>query len=166
MISIRSADRLDAGNIARVHVESWRESYAEILPADFLAALSVDQREENWLRILDDSNQATFVAAIGGGDVVGFGNCGKQRSAELPYAGEYYALYVLRAAQRQGIGRALMAAMSMRLVELGLPTASVWVIRENTPGRAFYESLGGSVVAEREDQRDSFTIREVAYGWN
>ncbi|MBI1881100.1 MAG: hypothetical protein HYR94_23215 [Chloroflexi bacterium] len=37
---MRLAQPADAGGIARVHVESWRTTYAGTIPADFLAGCS------------------------------------------------------------------------------------------------------------------------------
>jgi hypothetical protein len=41
---IRPGTPEDADATARVHVETWQAAYAHALPADQLAALSVDQR--------------------------------------------------------------------------------------------------------------------------
>jgi hypothetical protein len=44
--SIRVAGVADAGAIAAVHVEAWRETYVGIVPVQVLAGLSVDRRTE------------------------------------------------------------------------------------------------------------------------
>ena len=36
----------DAEEIARVHIQCWQESYADLLPAEFLSNLSTDARVE------------------------------------------------------------------------------------------------------------------------
>ena len=43
---IREASPTDAAAIARVHVDSWRTTYAGIVPADYLANLSYTRREQ------------------------------------------------------------------------------------------------------------------------
>jgi len=45
---IREASLTDTAAIARVHVDSWRITYAGIVPADYLAKLSYAQREQFW----------------------------------------------------------------------------------------------------------------------
>lgn len=65
MIAVREARPSDAPGIARVHVDSWRTTYRGIMPADFLAGLSYDQRErlwDTWLAQAADSNRAIYVA--------------------------------------------------------------------------------------------------------
>ena len=49
---IREASPRDAAAIARVHVDSWRTTYAGIVPADYLANLSYTRREQFWCDIL------------------------------------------------------------------------------------------------------------------
>lgn len=77
-----------------------------------------------------------------------------------------YGLYVLARAQRQGIGRTLMRLAAERLAEQGFASAGLWVLEGNRPARAFYDALGGSVLARRVDSRDGWTLPEVAYGWD
>ncbi len=165
MTKIRSGTLADARSIAGIHVASWRETYAGIVPDDYLSTLSIDRREEMWRKIVEQGAAGIFVASSDDGELLGFGSCGKQRSPELPYVGEFQAIYVLRSAQRRGLGRALMAAMSQHLMENKMSSAALWVVRENLAACRFYEALGGAIVAEKADKREDFTLWEVAYAW-
>jgi ribosomal protein S18 acetylase RimI-like enzyme len=171
MDTIRMATIEDSRELASMHVASWRETYAGILPDAMLSALSVEGREAMWDRILRDPEKAdsTVVHLVEHQrKVVGFGSCGSQRSETLKdkgYHGEIGAIYVLRAFQRQGVGARLMSSMALDLASRGFNAASLWVLRENTAARAFYERFGGQVVDEREDVRGETTLVEVAYGW-
>ena len=171
--SIRHAQLKDAEAIAAVHVAAWRESYADLVPAEMLASLSVEERADRWRRILGKPDPAiataAFVACVSDGTVVGFGSCGLQRSAELAgagFGGEFQAIYVLRAAQRRGIGYALMGAMAQNLRGRGLQAGALWVLEGNLPALNFYDMLGGVVVARREDRRtEGAVLAKIAYGW-
>jgi ribosomal protein S18 acetylase RimI-like enzyme len=171
MTSIRIATAEDARELASMHVASWRETYAGILPDAMLSALSVEGRAAMWDRILLEPEKADFTVvhlSEHDGKVVGFGSCGFQRTETLKgkgYDGEISAIYVLRAFQRHGVGARLMSVMGLDLASRGFDAASLWVLRENTVARAFYERFGGQVVEEREDVRDGVTLVEVAYGW-
>lgn len=159
----------DAPDLARMHVESWRESYPGLVPEAMLAALSVEARTAAWRRILAEPGQAAgvFVAALDG-RIVGFGSYGAQRAEALRargYAGEISALYVLKAFQRRGLGARLLFRMAFRLEVSGLQAASLWVLRDNLPARRFYERCGGELLGEREDVRPQGALHEVAYGW-
>ncbi len=47
-VSCRVAWADDAPAIAAVQIRAWRESYAEVLPADLLAAMSVEEVSAGW----------------------------------------------------------------------------------------------------------------------
>jgi len=168
---IRRATLEDAPAVAGVHVRSWREAYAELLPAPLLASLSVDDRTARRRQFMSDPSQsiASFVATDAQGTtIVGFGDCGAQRAADLTaagFTGEFLAIYVLRMAQRSGIGRALMAAMAQELIVRGHSAAAAWVLRENLPAQRFYEALGAVLIGKRLDRRPDVTLDEVGYGW-
>ena len=51
-IQIRAAVPEDAASMARVHVDSWRSTYAGIVPAEYLAGLSYPNRESLWKELL------------------------------------------------------------------------------------------------------------------
>jgi ribosomal protein S18 acetylase RimI-like enzyme len=112
-----------------------------------LASVSMVEHAELWRRRLlaPASPMSTFVATDAVGMVVGFGTCGPQQAALLRYDGEIYAVYILRRAQHQGLGRGLMAAMARRLQERGARSAIVWSARDNAPARQFYQGLGRHV---------------------
>ena len=171
--SIRRAQLVDAEAIAAVHVAAWRESYAGLVPAEVLATLSVEDRAKLWRHILGAPDprvqMVAFVSCAPDGVVVGFGSCGPQRSAELAgagFGGEFHAIYVLRAAQHRGVGRALMNAMAHSLQGAGVQGGALWVLKSNQPARRFYDKLGGMIVSHREEKLGLDTLFvEVAYGW-
>lgn len=45
---IRKASLIDAEGIAKVHVDSWRTTYENIIPKDYLDNLSYNQRTDLW----------------------------------------------------------------------------------------------------------------------
>lgn len=47
-IKIRKAIVTDAKGIAKVHVDSWKTTYANILPDEYLNHLSYESREQMW----------------------------------------------------------------------------------------------------------------------
>ncbi len=131
-VTIRSAKVSDAAAIARVDVDSWRTTYAGIVPDHYLDDLSYEQREEVWERQLVQSENTTFVciAEDTTEPVVGFPSVGPERSGESSHKGKLYAIYILDSHQRQGIGRRLVSAAAGRLVQLGLESMLVWVLAE------------------------------------
>ena len=166
---IRTALPADAEAIARVRVETWRSAYAGILPAEYLAALSVEESTWRWRETLLESTRAgtfTLVAEDAAGEVVGFATGGPERTADPYYSGEIYAIYVHPGSQRQGAGRALVEAGRQRLVEMGYEKMLIWVLKRNTPSRAFYKAMGGKLWREKLVEIGSQLYQEVAYAWD
>jgi GNAT superfamily N-acetyltransferase len=165
-MSIREACSTDALAIGRVQVDSWRTTYAGIVPADYLANLSSVQQGQAWGHYISTLSGAAamYVAETARGEVIGFAHCGPERSGNPIYPGELYAIYLLPAYQRQGLGRQLMRAVANGLLHHGLPSMLVWVLAAN-PSHAFYEALGGQYVAEQEITIGAARLTEVAYGW-
>ena len=166
-IRIRKAAPADAGGIARVHVDTWRTSYAGIVPDEHLAGLSYSDREAVWGQILsrDKPAQHNFVAETEGGEVVGFAGGGPEREGDEVYLGELYAVYLLEAYQRQGVGRRLARAVANGLLSAGFESMLLWVLEDNRRARRFYESLGGVVVGRKSIEIGGAALVEVSYGW-
>lgn len=165
---IRRATTLDAAGIARVHVASWRETYASLLPHAMLAALDVDARERMWASLLAASDPVVALVLERNGQIQGFAAFGEQRSPELGAAGydaEISAIYILAAAQRFGSGRKLIRGSASSLSGSGSKGVSLWVLADNRNARSFYERLGGQIVGEREEYFAQTLLKEVAYGW-
>ncbi|HEY4025401.1 MAG TPA: GNAT family N-acetyltransferase [Candidatus Dormibacteraeota bacterium] len=163
----RLAVTADAGAIAHVHVESWRATYRGMLPDRILAEMDPGEHERRWARTLQDPYRRSVVlVAEEEGRVVGFASCGRERDGEQDYEGELYAIYLLRETQGRGHGRALVEASAAALEIRGITSMVVWVLRDNTGARAFYERLGGVYLRERPlDLVAGVTVPEVSYLW-
>lgn len=166
-IGLRRAILADAPAIGALHVASWRETYTGLVPDAMLTGLTFEARTAMWSAVLADPDafgRAALFVAEEDGRAVGFGACGDQRDnalADAGFGGEIGAVYVLRSHQQRGAGRALIGALFRALSDRGHAAASLWVLRENTAARAFYEGLGGEIVAERTEA----ALTEIAYGW-
>lgn len=160
-LTIRRAATADAAEIARVYVDSWRETYTGLLPESYLAGLSYDAFERHWRRTFASRGWA-FVGEIEG-RIVGLASGGRSRQRDLA-AGELFVLYVLRAWQGRGVGRALFDASRYELAARGLGSTVVWVLAAN-PARGFYEHLGGRQAGENTLQITGTAVREIAYVW-
>jgi ribosomal protein S18 acetylase RimI-like enzyme len=161
---IRLALPNDAAEIARVHVDSWRSSYRGLLADEFLDSLSEAGYTDRWRRVIGDGASLVFVVE-GADGVVGFASGGRERAGESGYEGELYAIYIVASSQRKGHGRELLHAMAAALREKGLRDMIVWVLRDNTAAREFYERLGGTYVRAQPITIGPTTLEEVSYGW-
>ncbi len=166
-VNIRAANAHDAAAIAKVQVDSWRSTYAGLLPDKVLLDLDDRAHEARWWRQALTRPRLDHVARVAEhqrGGVIGFGSGGPTRDPALPYRGEIYALYLDDRFHGQGLGRRLFGALSGALAARFGPSLIVWVLDGN-PARYFYEVMGGRRVAERADTFRGAPIRELGYGW-
>jgi len=166
MITIRAASPADAPGIARVHVDSWRTTYAGIVSAEFLANLSYEKSEARNRAFMTEPgvNRHFFVAGDESGRIVGFATGGPVRGDMPGFDGELYGIYLLKEYQRQGIGGRLVRALADALAGDGFRSMLVWVLADN-PARGFYEALGGRFVRQQTITIGGQELAEVAYGW-
>ena len=164
---IRAASPLDAAPLATVHRESWRTTYAGILPLDVIARQAGRKSEAVWRNRLAASRgvQATWLAERPGEGIVGFATCGGAREPIEGLEAEIFALYVLQPQQRRGAGRALVRAAARHFVRNGYFGFYLWVLKANR-ARLFYEALGGQEIAERTERLGKHPFAEIAYGWH
>ena len=166
-IHIRQATPADASAIARVHVDSWRSSYVDIVPQEILSGLSYDERETLWDGILNPSRTDVhcFVAETRDGRIIGFACGGAATENSQDYEGEIYSIYLLQEYQRMGLGRGLLLSAAAGLRNDGISSLLLWVFEDNHGARQFYEQLGGEVIDSKAVRFGDVELVEVAYGW-
>lgn len=163
---IRLATQRDAPAIARVHVETWRDTYAGIIPDQ--ALLGLDERRETARQRhalgLRRVGSVTLVADMPRYGVIGYAEAGEARTSGLPYDAEIYTLYVQPGFQGEGHGRGLLGAAFARLLHNGRRSAIVWVLAEN-PARFFYAAMGARRIGVRTERLYGADLAQEAYGW-
>jgi ribosomal protein S18 acetylase RimI-like enzyme len=153
----------DALDLAWVHVQSWRETYPGLLPRAYLDGMSVQRHARLWRKRLLSSDEVTLVAE-GAEGPVGYCSGLSWRGREDGLA-EITTLYVLGQAQASGLGRRLLSDTARALAARGAMSLVIWVLRENTKARGFYEHLGGKLDAARSEMVGGRAIPSVAYRW-
>jgi len=131
----------DVDELGRVHVQVWRETYVEHMPADFLAGLDPVKSADRWrLRFeMDEPDGIVVVATALDGEIVGFASAGPTRDEDAPTQWELYAINVLAENHGTGVANQLIGA-----VIAGRP-ATLWVIQDNARAQSFYRRHGFSV---------------------
>jgi len=166
VVTIRRAASIDARAIAQVRVEAWRTTYAGMVPAAYLADMSVEANAAQWQRILTAGPSTTSVFVVDdSGGVAGFA-CGNMLpEPKHGFDAELTAIYLRRDRQRAGWGRRLVGAVTAAQREHGASGLLTWVIAANRAARAFYERLGAELVIEQPFQWDGLDLVEAGYGW-
>ncbi|CAQ01385.1 putative acetyltransferase [Clavibacter sepedonicus] len=149
----------DAEGIAEVHVRSWQETYAHLLPAEYLAGLDVAARAEQWRGTLASSAAAPPFVALDGDRIVGFALAGPARDEDPPRPFQLYAINVVASAHGSGAGQALIDAA------VGDSPAYLWAADDNPRAEAFYRRNGfardGGVERRMYQGAEMVTMRMV-----
>jgi len=141
-MEVRVALAADCRAIAEAHVASWQAAYAGLLPADYLASLSIQDREQMWSEALSRRRCEVFVACSNS-EVVGFVALARSRDVNAPPGrGELWALYVHPRRWNTGAGRGLWSKAREVLSTYGFSSVSVWVLEKNERALSFYTSAG------------------------
>lgn len=156
----------DAADLAHVHVKAWRETYRGLLPQAYLDRMSLDAHARRFGARLEHpgANHVTLGAEARSGLV---GYCEGHAWAS-PFGGEaeIHTLYVLRAAQGEGVGKRLLQDAVRVLKDAGANGLIIWCLAANLKARGFYERMGGQAAAQRAGRGPGGgKVREVAYGW-
>ncbi len=164
---IRHATPDEAIAIAEIHFAGWRRAYGDFLTPDQLAEKAPEKRAPLWRDWIADATRIVLVGVDEAGAIQGFVSAGPVLDHEFTQGNldgfdcELYILHCRAEIEGQGLGRALIAALVRAFKDHGQRGLVLWAYRDNK-FRAFYEKLGGQIVAEGLDEGEP----DIAYGWN
>jgi len=169
-IRIREARQDDAHGMAHAFVTSWRTSHRGHVPDHVLLSRAYESSERGWnrwfaIRAAGGNERECLYVAEDHEDIVGVGLGGPAHAPGAYPIADVHLLYVLPDYQGQGIGRRLVAALARHLVQEGMESLWIRVLKVNTPARGFYEALGGRLLFEEQIEDEGVTLDLVAYEW-
>jgi ribosomal protein S18 acetylase RimI-like enzyme len=140
-MKIRHADPLEFNRIADIHIESWKNSYSNILPSDFLDG-QIDQHLYNHWSNVEIKNEDVLLVAEEE-EIIGFIAVWCRPA---PFIDN---LHIKPSYRSRNVGTALMKAAAEDLISKGQPSGYLWVFNSNENAIRFYTKLGG-ISKERE----------------
>lgn len=149
-MKIRRATQSDLQDIATIHVESWKDSYSDVMPAEFIAGQIDHVLAQHWNEIKIQNEDIALVAEED--SLVGFVAVWCR---PIPFIDN---LHVRPSHRSKKVGSALMKAVAKELIKKGHKTAYLWVFESNEKAIRFYEKLGG---AQKEQARKNVFGYEV-----
>ena len=135
-MNIRRATPADFQEIAAIHIESWKDAYADVLPAAFMAGQIDLEMDQHWRGIEIQSQDIVLVAEADA--IVGFVAVWCRPE---PFIDN---LHVRPSCRSHEVGSALMKAAAQELINHGHKTGYLWVFESNQKAIRFYERLGGA----------------------
>lgn len=137
---IRTPVAGDATALADVHVSTWQEAYAHLLPHDCFSDEYIAGRRRMWEQVLSNPrDDVTVRIAERDHSIIGFVWVGPSvgtAGEKPPRSRQLYAIYVREAYYGAGVGQALLEDA------LGDEPAMLWVAKQNPRAIAFYERNG------------------------
>ncbi|MHA1537720.1 MAG: GNAT family N-acetyltransferase [Alphaproteobacteria bacterium] len=149
--------------MAAIYVETWRTTYAGMVPDKVLLEMSPSIQAARWARSIARGDELVMLAENEAKGIVALSSGGRARG-ESGCGAEIFTLYVLPDEQGSGVGRTLLAGMFAEFLAQSLDSAIIWVLAAN-PARFFYETTGGMRFAEREERLWGSDLLEIAYIW-
>ena len=161
--AVRAARVDDAFAIARVQVDSWRESYRGILPDPILAAMNPVVRTAAREATIKDPSAFNLAAYdVTHGDIVGYANAARSRRHGNRTA-ELFEIYLMDRAKRYGLGRELFELVTEWARAGDMTSLVVWVLEANHHARHFYEAMGGVLSGRVRSTVRGYPVFEVSY---
>jgi len=159
---VRRAGPADASSMARVHVDTWRETYRGLMSDDVLDDPSLLKRRERfWTAALTDPRYRQNIAAVAlsDGRLIGIAMSGPCLN-DSDESQQLHVLYTYAAFHGSGVGAALLDAVVDRTVP-----AALWVADPNPRAQAFYRKHGFSddgAVRTVDEVREVRMVRAIS----
>ncbi|NKE44861.1 GNAT family N-acetyltransferase [Roseomonas frigidaquae] len=165
---IRRAERADAAAIGDMHAQSWTETYPGLVPDALLAEMTDPaRRRAAWARNLAAPLlPGGILVAEEAGAILGLVSVCAARDPALGASGEISGLYLLRAAQGRGLGRALLVAGARVLLAAGHGSAAAWALDANARARGFYAATGAVPGTSQIGWHGEVAVAETAWVWS
>lgn len=165
-MQIREMISHDLIAIARVNVDTFRETQRGIVPNQLINSLSYERAVQRFQRLLDKKEQlSTIFVAEDRGSILGYAMAGLAREPIPRYVGELYGIYILPQYHGNGIGRHLMSFVAQHLRAQKIHSMFVVVFSANLTAIKFYEALGAEKLYDRTVPFDGADLKETIYGW-
>jgi GNAT superfamily N-acetyltransferase len=143
--TVRSAQPDDVAEIARIHRDTWRTAYTDLVPAEVLAAIDVEQTAPAWAEAVEHGQ--VFVA-VEGDWTVGFCLAGIAPEEEVTHADgslpddaattALVSVLVEPRWGRRGHGGRLLATAAQHLRDAGATRGVAWVPEADKASIGFY----------------------------
>ncbi|MFI6438605.1 GNAT family N-acetyltransferase [Streptomyces sp. NPDC050759] len=163
---IRPMALADCDRVAEIRVRGWQSAYRGLIPQSYLDAMSVARdAERHRTRFEQADGSVVNLVAEWDGEVMGWACHGPYRDGEVRTAdAELYAVYVDPRRYGTGIGHALLLESLRNRTAMGHERMYLWVLKDNTRARRFYERAGFEADGTEEPfEVDGVPVPEARY---
>lgn len=146
-INIRPATLTDAKQIAAVHITAWQAAYKDLLPAEILENLSLQQYTKNWQQYLIEGVKVWVIELKA--TIIGFASVCPSRDTDADplSTAEISAMYIYPNYWQCGYGTQLLNTVIQAMQQMNFKEITLWVLETNYFARSFYEKIGFKTTA-------------------
>lgn len=136
---IRIANKNDVPYIAVTYVYNHRETYKNLLPAEYFEMLTPEFAEKKWSCYVADENKRVWIAE----DETGFlGFAASMPDDELQAVWYLDSLHVCERARGKGVGTALIRTVGKYAFDADYNKMSICIVKGNDNAGRLYRKLG------------------------
>ena len=163
-IKIRNATLEDIEQIARLHIDSWYETYAGIISQDYLNNMK-NNLEKRIERMKKEFNLRTMIVVTLNDEIVGFSEFvfSNQFSKDIDIDCELCGLYIKNEYKHLGLGSIVFEYVTNLFREQNKKKMGLWCVKENVPAVSFYKKKGGVLTKEKIFNIADKEYNEIAF---
>lgn len=160
---IRKGQINDALEIGNIKINTWRKTYFNIFPDEFLDKLNIETEEQKYIKSYPNRKVKVYEKD---GQIIAYCYYGNRKEEILPdYTGEVFALYVKNDCQDKGVGTKLLQDAINDLAKENKKIL-LWCAKENYRAISFYKKNGLKVLTEDIENIGGKNVEKTALGIN
>lgn len=162
-ISIRELTSKDVVDAAKIHVQTFHDTYQGMMPTERLNAMTDESLIPRWKDIIETNKvRLILLGAFVNEELIGTCSSGTPRS-DFGSDSELWSMNIPRVYQRRGAGKLLFNRSIEHLIADGKKSMYLCCIDKNLNALAFYRAMGGEIT-DISVEREGY--REVIVKWN
>lgn len=153
--TIKEIEKEDLYDYMYIFVNSWNETYKDIIDKKYLDKLiinlneNVEKQKNNFEKTkIEEPDYKRFLLYVNN-EPVGIVAIWKSREEKYSKSGELCTLYILNKIQKQGFGKILFEKAKEELRKLNYNSMIIYCLKEN-PTNEFYKHMSGVLKYSKE----------------
>ncbi len=162
-IELRRVKQGDENSLAYIQTESWKAAFAQILDKETLKkCTNIEKATAMYKTLLDENKGNGYILSVNGKPhCIAYWDA--IRDVNLNEKAELICIHSLPDNWQKGYGSKMMDKVISDIKKAGYLEVVLWVFKDNTRARAFYEAKG---FINTNISRSAFKSEEVLYSMN
>ena len=162
---IREGKLSDADQITAIKVDSWKETYKNLIPKEALNKITYEKEKEKYI---NKFNNRRIVVYEENNEILGYSFFGKRQNVNKEkmedYTSEIYALYIKNDFKRKGVGTKLINHICDTLKKENNEKVLLWCLKDNQNAIDFYKKNGFEYLNNKKEELNGVNIEELSFG--